>query len=260
MAYDKSNFPRLGALEALAEKVEQDYAKKSDLTEISTAAAAAFKSGEVNGNTIKLYTSADKSGAAALTIDFPTEFFLDQSKTKFVPAFAFSAETYPGATDPELDGKPVMVLAVKGSDDSVNYSFASMAQLVDTYTAKNTGKDPSTTVTVDGYEIEVKVNVSAEADNQIQVKADGLFVPKPKEADTTGKADKVAGATAGDLAALDASGNLTDSGKKITDFSKVEASTTAGKIKVDGQEVTIIGVASDAEVTEMLNTVFGSAT
>lgn len=249
MAYNKENFPRLGALEALAARVEQDYAKKSEVAASTAAAAAAFKSGEVSGNTIKLYTSTDKSGEAALTIDFPTEYFLDQSKTKFVPAFAFSTETYPGATDPKLDGKPVMVLAVKGSDDTVNYSFASMAQLVDTYAPKTTGKDPSTTVTVDGYEIEVKVNISAEADNQIEVKADGLYVPRPK----------VAGAAAGDLAALDASGNLTDSGKKITDFSKVEASATAGKIKVDGQEVTVLGVATDAEVTEMLNAVFGAA-
>ena len=36
--------------------------------------------------------------------------------------------------------------------------------------------------------------------------------------DITGKADKVDNATSGDLAALDASGNLTDSGKKVSDF------------------------------------------
>ena len=36
--------------------------------------------------------------------------------------------------------------------------------------------------------------------------------------DVTGKADKVQSATSGDFAALDANGNLTDSGKKATDF------------------------------------------
>lgn len=37
------------------------------------------------------------------------------------------------------------------------------------------------------------------------------------------KADKVSGATAGDLAALDANGNLTDSGKKVSDFTQYKS-------------------------------------
>ena len=53
-----------------------------------------------------------------------------------------------------------MVLAVKGNGDTVAYSFLNMAKLVDTYTAKAEGKDATTTVTVEGYEIDVKVNVS----------------------------------------------------------------------------------------------------
>lgn len=70
------------------------------------------------------------------------------TKTTFVAKFKFDAATYPGATDPKLDGKPVMVLAVKGENpDSCTYSFLSMAALVDTYKAKVTGKDASTTVT-----------------------------------------------------------------------------------------------------------------
>lgn len=40
----------------------------------------------------------------------------------------------------------------------------------------------------------------------------------PAPVDITGKADKVAKAVAGDFAALDANGNLTDSGKKASDF------------------------------------------
>ena len=55
-----------------------------------------------------------------------------------------------------------MVLAVKGENpDSCTYSFLNMAALVDTYAAKTTGKDASTTVTIAGYEVDVKVNVSA---------------------------------------------------------------------------------------------------
>jgi hypothetical protein len=55
------------------------------------------------------------------------------------------------------------------------------------------------------------------------------------------KADKVTEATAGNFAGLDASGNLTDSGKKASDF------------------VATSDVATDAEVTEMLTEVFGAS-
>ena len=108
------------------------------------------------------------------------------------------------------------------------------------------------------------------------------------------KADKVANATNGHFAGLDANGNLTDSGKKASDFvaaeagkrlmtnaegtklggiaegaTKVEVSTTNGKVKINGTEVTVYtepndvvhgAIATDAEVTAMLNEVFGTTT
>lgn len=108
------------------------------------------------------------------------------------------------------------------------------------------------------------------------------------------KADKVANATNGHFAGLDANGNLTDSGKKASDFvaaeagkrlmtdaegvklggiaegaTKVEASTANGKVKINGTEVPVYtepadvvhgAIATDTEVTEMLNEVFGTTT
>lgn len=108
------------------------------------------------------------------------------------------------------------------------------------------------------------------------------------------KADKVANATNGHFAGLDANGNLTDSGKKASDFvaaeagkrlmtnaegtklggiaegaTKVEASTANGNVKINGTEVTVYtepadvvhgAIATDTEVTEMLNEVFGTTT
>lgn len=230
-----------------------------------TAANAAIKSLGVDGNTVNFYTSTDKSGTAAFSVDFPSELFLDQTKTTFVAKFKFDAATYPGATDPKLDGKPVMVLAVKGENpDSCTYSFLSMAALVDTYKAKAVGKDASTTVTIAGYEVDVKVNVSAAAGNALTLKDDGLYVPAPEEVDISGKADKVTGATTGNLAALDGEGNLTDSGKKPADFvaaeagkrlmtdaegeklagvsegaTKTAASSTNGNVNIDGKEVAV---------------------
>ena len=42
----------------------------------------------------------------------PTEMFLNQAKTAFIPSFAFNGNTYADATNPNLDGKPVLVLTV----------------------------------------------------------------------------------------------------------------------------------------------------
>ncbi len=108
------------------------------------------------------------------------------------------------------------------------------------------------------------------------------------------KADKVAKATNGHFAGLDADGNLTDSGKAAGDFvaaedgkrlmtdaegtklgniaegaTKVEASKTNGNVLINGTEVTVYteptnvvhgAIATDTEVTEMLNEVFGTTT
>lgn len=51
------------------------------------------------------------------------------------------------------------------------------------------------------------------------------------------KMDKVSGGTAGDFAALDANGNIVDSGKSASDFSKVTATDSGGyltEITIDG--------------------------
>ena len=54
-------------------------------------------------------------------------------------------------------------------------------------------------------------------------------------ADITGKADKVSGATNGNFAGLDANGNLTDSGKKATDFEAAGAAAALQEDLVNGE-------------------------
>ena len=60
--------------------------------------------------------------------------------------------------------------------------------------------------------------------------------------DISGKADKVASATNGNFAGLDANGNLTDSGKKAADFATAaqggKADTAVQGVKVNGTAVT----------------------
>lgn len=185
----------------------------------------------------------------------PTEMFLDQAKTAFVSNFTFSSATYAGATDPNLNGKPVLVLAVKGIDHSnnnaetVNYSFLDVSTLVDTYTVK-TGNSAKV-LSIAGYEVEFKV--SADTNNAVEVLADGIAVrvssttnnALTKDANglyvnITGKADKAANPTAGHVAGLDANGNPTDTGI------------------VAANVLTTADVATDSEVTEMLTEVFGA--
>ena len=139
MAYQTSDLVNVGQLKSLAQRT------KAGLD-------TAIKYASVSGNTISLFKTADGSGTADFTIDFPQEMFLDQTKTEFVSNFTYSTTKYPGATDPNLDGKPVMVLAVKGTDGTTNtvtYSFLNMASLVDTYTVK-TG-DSTKVLSISGY-------------------------------------------------------------------------------------------------------------
>lgn len=114
MAYNTEYLAKLEALKALAERT------KAEIAPIKQNVAAAVKSGKVAGNTVNLYTSTDASGVAAFSFDFPAEMFLDQTKTQFVAKFAWDEAVYPGSTNPKLDGKPVMVLAVKGEGDSAS--------------------------------------------------------------------------------------------------------------------------------------------
>jgi len=196
----------------------------TEIAEVVAETAKGFKSLAVEGNTVKFYTvesaNVTTDTQVAGTFDFPEEIFLDQTQTTLVENFAWSSATYPGSTNPNLDGKVVFVLAVKGNkttNPTLTYSFVNLEKLVDIYTAADN------TITISGYTVAVKI--SAAANNAITVNNDGLHV------DISGKADKVANATAGNIATLDANGNLVDSGYTFS---------------------------TAAQTTAMLNTIFGT--
>lgn len=207
--------------------------------------------GQLKALAIRAKNAIDTAIAA-----LPTEMFLDQAKTAFIPNFTFNGTTYTGASNPNLNGKPVLVLAVKGIDHTNNdaetttYSFLDVSTLVDTYSTA--AGSSSKVLTIAGYT--VTFNVSADTNNAVEVLDDGIAVRVSTTANNaltkdsnglfvniTGKADKVANATAGHVAGLDANGNPTDTGIPSTSV------------------LTTDDVATDAEVTEMLNEVFGAA-
>lgn len=169
------------------------------------------------GNTWNFYTveNPTESDTPAFSIDVPTEYFLDQAKTTFVQEFEWSAEAYAGSVNPELDGKPVLVMAVKGDDDSVTYSFVNVETLVDIYTGAET--DTVAVTVSDDNEISAEVKVSAEEGNFIEVKEDGLYVTV-EAVDISGKADKVTEVKDAQILVDNGEGNLAASGVTIEEL------------------------------------------
>lgn len=222
MAYNESNLVKLSALKALALRT------KTELDAVSAIAESAIKRVSVSGNVISFFTSATAQAGetAAFTVDFPNEMVLDAARTQFVPNFAFNATTYPGATNPSLEGKPVLVLGVKtttaAGSESVTFSFLNLEDLVDVYTIA--AGDSAKVLSIAGNAI--SFHVSAAANNAITVQNDGLHV------DISDKANLVANAMAGNIATLTANGGYADSG---------------------------VTFATAAEVSEMLTEVFGAA-
>ena len=149
-----------------------------------------IKSLTVSGNTVNFYTTENGTGTPVATLDFPTELFLDQSRTQFVQNFLFNAATYPGAQNPSLDGKPVMVLAVKGTTDRTSgtasdtfaYSFLDMSTLVDTYETA-TGVS-SQVLSISGYTITFKI--SSTPGNIISANETGIYATNRLDTFTEG--------------------------------------------------------------------------
>lgn len=199
----------------------EDAAKLKHLASVASAAstaintvdskyANAFLSVETSGSTVNFKNSA---GTVVGTFDFPEELFLQQTGTEIVENFTFSAATYPGATNPNLDGKTVLVLAIKGdkaTNPTVKYSFVDMAKVIKAISAGDNS------ITVNGYAVSVKV--SAAAGNLLELKSDGLFVGS----DDT-KVDKVTAAVSGNIATFGTNGAIVDSGVKFASDSDVAA-------------------------------------
>lgn len=139
-----------------------------------------IKSVEFVDDTFKFYVSEDKSGEAVAEITLPEEMFLDGSKTEFVSDFSWSITKYPKSTDPDLDGKAVLVLAVK-SKRTVRYSFVSLDAVITRLTG---GETESANVSITDDIVALSVKVSEQSDNRIVLKEDGFYVGRVDNAPT----------------------------------------------------------------------------
>ena len=82
-----------------------------------------FKSAAVSGNTVNFYRTTTATGTPAFSFDLPEEILLDQINTTLEESFTWSSTTYPNSTDPNLDGKIVLVLAVKDEFSNIKCKY-----------------------------------------------------------------------------------------------------------------------------------------
>lgn len=179
-------------------------------------------------NTLMFYKkpNATITDVADFTINLPAEQFLDQANTTFVNSFIWGEETYPNSINPNLDGQPVLVLAVKGEAD-ISYSFVSMNELVKIYKASTVVSTVTLTINDATNTISGEVNISADEGNLLKIGTDGGLYAKAT--DITGKADKVAEADIKENQILldDGTGNIKASGKDISEYIPAWSGTKA---------------------------------
>ena len=106
----------IGGMQKTTKKSERSIASVEQEMASNDKEFEALKE-EVNG---KLETVNTEMAELKESID--TMQCIDVSNTSYVSSFLWSEETYPGSTNPSLDGKPVLVLAVKNKEE-VQYNF-----------------------------------------------------------------------------------------------------------------------------------------
>ena len=211
MAYNPNDVARLKHVAQLAQVV------KSNLDALDSNAIQYVST---SGNTVSFFTNNDGSGTAAFSFDFPEELFLDQVGTTLVDNFSWSALSYPNSTNPNLNGKTVLVLAVKGDAQTptIKYSFVDLSKLIDTYTAADNS------INISGHSI--AVNLSATTGNALSLVNDGLHV------DISGKVDKVNGKQ------LSTEDYTTAEKSKLGGISEGAQVNVIESVKVDGTALT----------------------
>lgn len=187
-----------------------------------------IKTALYTNNTLLFYKkpNATITDIADFTINLPAEQFLDQANTTLVNSFIWSEETYPNSINPNLDGQPVLVLAVKG-DTEISYSFVSMNELVKIYKASTVVSTVTLTINDATNTISGEVNISADEGNLLKVGTDGGLYAKAT--DITGKADKLTDTDVKENQILldDGAGNIKASGKDISEYIPAWSGTKA---------------------------------
>lgn len=282
---------RLKHLRQLAEKVESDYALKTEIpsavseltndsnfqteTQVNNAISAAVAgalqpAGSIAFASLPALTKANCNKIYNITDAFTTT-------SDFIEG---SGKSYPAGTNVAIINTGTEQSPVYKYDTYTGtFDFSGFAEKVSGATSGNfAALDANGNLTDSGHKhsdyLTSHQDISGKADKDTEA-VEGNFAAfdssgNPVDSghkhsdyitshqDITGKADKVSSATSGNFAGLDSNGNLTDSGKSASDFSKVAVATEgAGTISIDGVSKTIVEIATDQEVSDMLADVFG---
>lgn len=295
MAYDSTHLVKLAALKALAEKVKSDYALKTELSALSTKVDELVTAGgepnklegvKVNGTALDIAEkmvdiliatgsangtiSVNKvdvaiKGLAALAFKAKvSQTDLDEALAAVLAGKADSATTLAGYgitdayTKEELNAKISAVYKPAGSVAFTDLPALAEGVLGNVYNVTNAF------TTTDSF-VEGAGNKYPKGTNVVVVKSgeDYKFDVLAGFVDLSGKVDKEDDKG---LSANDFTNELKAKLDAIAEgATKVEASETNGNIKINGTETTVYtepsdvvhgAVATDGEVTEMLNEVF----
>lgn len=148
---------------------------------IDTDKNIALKKVLYKDNSLMFYKNpnAVETDTPEFKIDLPVEYFLDQTQTSFISEFIWSDTVYPESVNPNLDGFPVFVLAVKGADGTVSYSFINMKSLMNVYQASTNTSTVTISIDNNTNTISAIANLSGDNGNILTVGTDGgLYVPE----------------------------------------------------------------------------------
>lgn len=267
MAYDENKLARLKHLKELAQKVNDDCATKAELEALSGRVDTLVTAGgepnvitaiKVNGVAQPITDKAVDIGVPGYTVEKAA----DSGEYAAVYQFKKDGVAVGAAinipkdmvvqegsvvTDPEGQAAGTYIKLVLQNVDEPLYINA--AGLIE-YVTSGSAEGDMVFITIDETTHKVTAIIT---DGTIT--KDKLAAALVTEID--GKVDKVEGKGL-------STNDYTDADKSKVDgvaagATKVEASTTDGNIKVNGAEVQVVSIATDAEVTEMLNEVFAPA-
>lgn len=271
MAYDESKLARLRHLKELAQEVHDNYAPKADVTALSNRVEELVTAGgepnkieviKVNGTAQTITDKAVDIAVPGYTVE------KDADSGDYAAVYHLMKD---GVASGVAINIPKDMVVQSGSVVTLDAEGATAAGLTNagTYIKLVLANATSDTLYIDvGGLIEYVTSGSAagdmvvisidEATHKVTATITDGTITKAKltaelQQEIEGKVDKV-----------DGSRLMTDAeGTKLAGVAegatKVEASLTEGNIKVNGVEVTVVNIATDAEVTEMLNEVFAPA-
>ena len=135
---------------------------------------------------------------------------VDAKGTAIGAAVKLDLERFVSSGEYDAENKQIILYFDADKTESVTIP---VGELVDTYTAE--ALDNSMDLSVENNVVKGKVKISTASGNVITINEDGLFVAAT---DISGKMDLVDGAVEGNIATLDANGQVVDSGKTFEDI------------------------------------------